>query len=420
MAWVRGWPRTRVSEGDSDRRVVGVFGNGLAVNTKRTERSWVARMADRFVMIEASEARLFYFGRRWMDDWQHASARMRWNASYAFSTTHGHFAWRTTAGRYYGEFYWPSRDKDIRQWVASCEPCQRVQRHYTIADLRPIVQFRPMDMTGMDYVGPITPACDVTGTKYICLCVDYYSRFLFARGFAQHRELETMDFLLNNITPVAGWPKTLYTDNRSHFVGHRVTELLKSFGVLHFTAPISHPSSVGLIERYVQMFMGRIRLRCVAAGSTRGWGLYVRDATIDINTRCVRIHDFTPAEILLEYNPVTSRHPSTAPARDRLLESVGIDPAVVLGVDREAVEEHVLRRDDRGVAAGKERARAQAKAEEMRTATASGRRWPKPGDLVLLRDLQLVKHHGRRLDPRWSVSRIVVSLSLFGFSCNVR
>ena len=61
-----------------------------------------------------------------------------------------------------------------------------------------------MDMIGMDYKRPISPACDVTRTKYICLCIHYYSRFLFARGFGQHRELETMDFLFNSVTPVAG------------------------------------------------------------------------------------------------------------------------------------------------------------------------------------------------------------------------
>ena len=63
------------------------------------------------------------------------------------------------------------------------------------------------------------------------------------------------------------------------------------------------------------------------------------------------------------------------------------NPAEVLGVDRKAVEEHVLQRDDRGVLVGMKRAREQARTEEMRKATTSGRRRPKPGDLVLLRDL---------------------------------
>ena len=71
------------------------------------------------------------------------------------------------------------------------------------------------------------------------------------------------------------------------------------------------------------------------------------------------MHDFTPAEILLGYNLVTSRHQETAPGRDRLLESEGINPADVLGIDHGAVEEHVFRRDDRGVLAGVQRIKDQ-------------------------------------------------------------
>lgn len=62
------------------------------------------------------------------------------------------------------------------------------------------------------------------------------------------RELETADFLFNNVTPIVGWPKILYTDNGSHFVSKHITALLNSFGVLHSTALVSHPSSVGLTE----------------------------------------------------------------------------------------------------------------------------------------------------------------------------
>ena len=42
------------------------------------------------------------------------------------------------------------------------------------------------------------------------------------------------------------------------------------------------------------------------------------------------------------------------------------------------------------------------------------------GDLVLLRDLQPEKQHGKKLNPRWFVRRIVDSLSSSGVSCNVR
>ena len=39
---------------------------------------------------------------------------------------------------------------------------------------------------------------------------------------------------------------------------------------------------------------------------------------------------------------------------------------------------------------------------------------------MLLRDIQQAKDHGRKLDPRWTTPRIVVSISTSGVSCNVR
>ena len=76
---------------------------------------------------------------------------------------------------------------------------------------------------------------------------------------------------------------------------------------MHFTAAISHPQSLGLSERYVQMVMGRIRLRCISAGTSKAWSLLLKDAPIDINTHCIRIHGYMPSEILLGFNATTSR-----------------------------------------------------------------------------------------------------------------
>ena len=58
--------------------------------------------------------------------------------------------------------------------------------------------------------------------------------------------------------------------------------------------------------------------------------------------------------------------------------------------------------------------------EERRAKKAGRGRQPRPGDLVLLRDIQQAKDHGRKLDPRWTTPRIVVSISTSGVSCNVR
>ena len=173
---------------------------------------------------------------------------------------HGHFAARITLGRAHGKVYWPSRARDIGQWVASCESCQRVSNIQKAGELRSIIQFKPLDMIGMDYVGPINPPCKATGCVYILIVVDYFSRFLWARGVQKADQVSTIKALLEHVFPVVGWPLTVYTDNGSHFTGALISKMWDDHGVIHFPSAISHPQSVGLSERYVQMLMGTIRL----------------------------------------------------------------------------------------------------------------------------------------------------------------
>lgn len=92
----------------------------------------------------------------------------------------------------------------------------------------------------------------------------------------------------------------------------------------------------------------------------------------------------------------------------------------VLGINREAVEEHVLRRDDRGVPAGTKRVMEQPRVEWAQAEKARRSQRSRPGDLVLLRDTT-AQHRGRirKLDPQWTTPG-VVSVSASGVSYTVR
>ena len=231
--------------------------------------------------------------------------------------------------------------------------------------------------------------------------------------------MSTMQAFLDRIVPVFGWPRSVYSDNGAHFTGTAIWNMWKDHGVSHFTAAISHPQSVGLSERYVQMTMGRVRLKCITMGSSANWGLLVKDALIDINTRCIRIHGYTPAEILLGYNPASSQH-----------EIIAGDREVVIGPGRnwiqsgevEVPEEDTIhvgidRRDERGTTAMQKLARSQ---DLLNRRATPGSKWPRAGDLVLVRDIQLAKEKGKKLEPRWSTPRILERISKSEVSGHVR
>lgn len=171
--------------------------------------------------------------------------------------SHGHFAGGLTVGRAIGNYYWPTRERDIWEYCGSCDTCQRVGPRRKSGELRSIIQFKPFDMIGMDYVGPISPVCKKTGYKYILIMVDYFSRFLFARGFVEANQMSTLTMFFENVTPMFGWPMSVYCGNGTHFMGAEVQDTLRAFGVI-----------LGLSKRYVQMVIAALRRHCIAAGDT--------------------------------------------------------------------------------------------------------------------------------------------------------
>lgn len=123
-------------------------------------------------------------------------------------------------------------------------------------------------MVGLDWVGPITPACTSTGALYVLLIFDYFSRFLWAKAYTQHTAIEVVDFHEHHVFPIFGHPRAAYTDNGSHFVNNLVRDYYKKRGIIHYTGLISHPSSTGLLERAVQGLITYLQTNCIKRDTT--------------------------------------------------------------------------------------------------------------------------------------------------------
>lgn len=170
---------------------------------------------------------------------------------------HGHFARDMTLKMLRGKYYWPTRVQDVVKYVRSCDACQRFgPLKRTKRPLRTILNLQPMDMLGMDFVGPIRP--ESQGKKYILIVVDYFSRYMLASA-EEKADGPTVQIFLTKVAHLLGWPKAIYCDNASYFVKGVVPEMLMSKNVLLFPAPITHPSSVGLAEKYVSLLMTGLR-----------------------------------------------------------------------------------------------------------------------------------------------------------------
>jgi len=100
-------------------------------------------------------------------------------------------------------------------------------------------------------------------------------------------------------------------DNATYLVEGVFPDFLMIQGVQQFPAPKTHPSSIGLLQRYVQLVIYGIRKIVVNGGEILRWSEYLDHVVHSLNTRQVRVPGLTLAELVLGYKPVRNHHEFT-------------------------------------------------------------------------------------------------------------
>jgi len=309
---------------------------------------------------------------------------------------HGHFAGRLLAEYLLGKAYWPTRIKDCHYYARTCPDCQSMGPIRPSVGIKPVVYLQPFDMVGLDFIGPITPT-SARGNRYIIIMVDYFSRFLFARAIPAATG-EAARGLFESATATFGNPLAVYTDNGQHFLGDEFHGTLVRRDIKHFPAPKTHPSSVGLAERYVQLVMGILKRR-IQGSSKELWDTLLPSAVQTLNTRGVKVHGYTPSELLLGYNP-------RAGPNDDITAHILND-----AIDQNAYDIHLARTEERREL-GQERMVAAAEWQEEKEGEIRRKGEElQEGDLVLLRRFDVARHHGMKLESQWEGPYKLVDLA---------
>ena len=314
---------------------------------------------------------------------------------------HGHFSEDITQRRLMGAYYWPTRMQDTVEFCRSCASCQFFGPRKPSQTVLPMLHLQPMDMLGMDYLGPITPTPE-SGNRNILVIVDYFSRHCWARAVKANSGAEAVRGI-TDLSRTFGWPRSLYTDNGTHFAQGALPVLMKEVRVRHFPTPKTHPQSVGLSERYVQLITFSLRTFLDQYPSAiRTWDVFLGRIVHALNCRIIKVMGYTPSQLLIGFNPVRQiwdLDPKATLYRDELesyvqkvLEGAHPLPSISDPELRVATLDEVrqtaldcLFKSNRSII------RREARKK----------RWgePKDGDLVLLRRFAADQYHGRKLEP---------------------
>ena len=343
-----------------------------------------------------------------------------------FHDNHGHFAAGNMGRNLLERYYWPGRIHDVTTWCRTWEACQRLGLLRNSTQVQPVLSLQPMDLMGMDFLGPITPHSK-SGSVYILLAIDYFSRYLFAHATKRNTGEAVVQFLESKVARTFGWPLAFYVDNGSHFVKGKLPERLKEVGTKLFSAPITNPRSVGLIERNIQLVLARLR---AMVGSPEVWKVGGENETIShwneyldntihaINTRVLKVHGYSPLQLFLGFN--IRLHPLDRLATENMRSSL-IDQTFNTLETQDNPQPQLREYDLRLASIEEMRELTRERVlldQEARILQAQVPRYEAPqlGDLVLRRRFQVDKSLGMKLHAKWDGPYRLCRISKSGVS----
>jgi Integrase zinc binding domain/Integrase core domain len=160
----------------------------------------------------------------------------------------GHFNAVTTLHRTSLRYFWPQMGEDIKNYVKSCEVCQRRGKPKTREPLLPIKVGNPFDRVGIDIVGPLP--LTARKNRYIVVATEYLTKWPEARAIPAADAANVASFFFEDIICRHGCPKELLSDQGSHFCNKVVDALCQHMNVRHKLSSPYHPQTNGLVERF--------------------------------------------------------------------------------------------------------------------------------------------------------------------------
>ena len=112
----------------------------------------------------------------------------------------------------------------IRQYVRTCDSCQRRGKRLTKEPLHPLEVGRPFQRIGIDIVGPL-PRTE-RDNRYIVVATEYLTKWPEAKALKEADAASVAEFIYNDIICRHGCPEIILSDRGTHFCNELVNKLL--------------------------------------------------------------------------------------------------------------------------------------------------------------------------------------------------
>ena len=203
----------------------------------------------------------------------------------------GHLGETRIRNAIWDRFDWPTVDKDVKKFVASCPRCQRGKPSQRIAKkpLIPIVTMRPNQLVEVDFE---TLCATPTGEIGMLVIIDHFTKYARAYPVKAFTAKVAARILFKHWIMDFGAPETLQSDRGSQFESNLFNELLTQWEITRTHSTPYHPQTNGLVERQNRTLVGIMRVTCSRYKSN--WPRFVSSAVFAYNATRHATTSYTP------------------------------------------------------------------------------------------------------------------------------
>jgi hypothetical protein len=202
----------------------------------------------------------------------------------------GHLGPKRTITRVKERFYWPTMDRDIKEYVQGCQSCKAAKPMVTKK-----VPLQPLPISGpwLDVHADYMVVKAVEKTHNILVMVDRYTRYVELDEANNITAAESARIFKDCVLYRHGFPMTVTTDGGSHFKAE-FEELLKEYYIRHVVGLPDRHRSNGLAERAIRTI--REYMRHYATKSD--WTSWIPACRFAVNTATTSSHGTSPFRLV--------------------------------------------------------------------------------------------------------------------------